>query len=500
MEEKNTPQSPHFPTGKQEFWLLIAMAVCSVLIVDFALYGGLNLGFAIMSILISVLSTVYLRKKRPGPYCICLFILNLIIAASFIRSDDGFVKFVMLCFLLLSGNLQLTLLAGQNRRKSSGITSLLDAPRAFFALGFGQLGNSMGGLNDARKNGGPAVRNNVAILTGLVIAVPVLAILIPLLIEADAAFEGLVGLLPAFNLSETIIALMFGIPLACILYTRNAALKHKPKEVPAPWKGKQFNPLTINTVLVMVCLLYLVYLISQLAYFVGGFSGILPEEYTMAQYARRGFFEMAWLAAINLGIMTVCVGLTEKKGGRTPLLTRLLCLFIGIITLFFTVAASAKMLLYIDSYGLTRLRLLTEVIMIFIALTVIFVAIWLFRPKFAYMKAVLLTALLMGSCVAWADVDTVVAAYNVNAYQTGRLATVDISHLSSLGDGAIPYIEELTKDQNQNVSLHAKRVLINYGSNDEDLRSFNIASSLAEDILARYRVDSEEQVDSGFQS
>lgn len=499
MEEKITPRSPHFPAGKWEFWLLIAMAVCSVLIVDFALYGGLNLGFGLMSMCIIVLSTVYLRKKKHGPYCTCLLVLNLIIAASFLRSDDGLVKFVMLCFLLLSGNLHLSLLSGQNRRKSSDITSLLDAPRAFFYLGFGQMGNAMGGLNDTRKNAGTAVKKNMAVLTGLAIAVPVLAILIPLLMKADAAFEGLLNLLPHFDLSEAIIALMFGLPLACVLYTRNTALKHKPKEAPSFWAPRRFNPLTVNTVLIMVCLLYLVYLISQLAYFVGGFSGILPEDFTLAQYARRGFFEMAWLAAINLGIMTVSVGLTEKTDGCTPLLTRLLCLFVGIVTLFFTVAASAKMLLYIDSFGLTRLRLLTEVIMIFIALTVIFVAIWLFKPKFAYMKAVLLTALLMGSCVAWADVDTVVAAYNVNAYQTGQLETIDVSHLSTLGDGAVPYIEKLAKDPNQDISQRALRALVNYGSDDVDLRSFNIASSIAEDILEKYRVDTEEQANRDFQ-
>ena len=52
---------------------------------------------------------------------------------------------------------------------------------------------------------------------------------------------------------------------------------------------------TLCVALGMISLVYVLYLVSQLAYFSGGFSGILPKGYTMAEYARRGFFEMAWL-------------------------------------------------------------------------------------------------------------------------------------------------------------------------------------------------------------
>lgn len=484
--------SSHFPAGKPEIRLLIAITLTAVLLADFVIYGGLNLGFAITGIACIVLSNFYLctnGSKLTG-YNIALIVLDLIIAGSFVRSDDGFVKFVMVCFLLISGNLSLTLMTGQNRRSPNGITSLLDAPRALFSLGLGQMPNALGGLNDARKNAGSGGKKSMAVLAGLAVAVPVLAILIPLLMRADAAFEGLMDLLPEMDISEPILALLFGLPLACVLYARNAALKHKAKEAPSPWTPRQFNSLTINTVLFAVCGVYLVYLFSQLAYFIGGFAGILPEEYTMAEYARRGFFEMAWLSAINLVIMTLAVALSERKEGRTPLLTRLLCQFIGVVTLFFTVAASSKMFLYIGSYGLTRLRLLTEVIMVFIALTVLFVTLWLFKPKFAYMKAVLLSALIIGACVAWADVDTVVAAYNVNAYQSGQLETVDMTHLCALGDGAVPYIQELTNDSDPQIANRAQRHLQNRaGSIFEDLRGYNIASGTAETILEDYRID-----------
>lgn len=484
--------SPHFPTGKREIILLITMAVCGVLLADFICYGGFNLGFALAAMAVSIASYTYLRRSgcKGGGYANALFGLNLIIAASFLRSDDGFVKFVMVCFLLIGGNLSMVLTAGQNRRHPGGLLSLLDAPMAIFSFGLGQLGSAFRGVNEARKNAGTAGKKNMAVLAGLAVAVPVMAVLIPLLIRADAAFEGLVNLLPKMDLSEPFLALLLGIPMACVLYARNAGLMHRPKTEQDSWSPRRFSSLTINTVLICVVAVYGVYLVSQLAYFVGGFSGILPAEFTMAEYARRGFFEMTWLAVINLGIIVAAVALAEPRDSKVPLATRALCLFIGIVTLFFAATASAKMFLYIGSYGLTRLRLLVQVIIIFIALTVVFVAVWLFKPKFSYMKAVLLSAMVIGACVAWADVDTVVAAYNVDAYQSGKLESVDIGHLCALGDGAVPYLEELSQDSDSSIASAALNELHRRaGTGNSDIRAWNMASSAALEILKDYHVE-----------
>ena len=488
--EDNTPKTTHFSTGKREIRFGIGILVIFVFMADFWAYGGLNLGFAVTAMAGTVISALYLIRSgcRPTLYSGTLLVLALVCGGSFVRSDDALVEFVMLCLLLLSGSLGLTLMAGKNRRSPNGVTSLLDGPMAVFTLGIGELSNAFGGLNDARKNAGTNGKKNIAVLAGLAIAVPVLAILIPLLISADAAFEGLMLLLPEVDFTEPIIAIVLGVPAACVVYTRNTALKHAPAKAPSSWAPKSISHLTVNTVLAAVSILYAVYLFSQLAYFVGGFSGILPQGYTVAEYARRGFFEMAWLSAINLGIITVAIGLCDKKNGRAPLSVRLLCLFIGLVTLFFAVAASGKMLHYIGSYGLTRLRLLTQVIIVFLALAVVFVLAWLFRPKFAYMKALVLTAMLMASAVAWTDVDTVVAAYNVGAYQSGQLETIDVSHLRSLGDGAVPYLLELTKDDDPLVAEAASDALCDRNAtNSSDLRSWNYVAYSTRDMLMQHQ-------------
>lgn len=488
-ENKNLPwqggenvPTQSFPVGKREAVFAAAAVVCGLLLSNFTLYGGFHLGFAVAAGLWIVVSAAYLLRSgcRLSGYSGALLGLSLVIAAGFARSDDGFVKFVMVCFLCVSTNLGLCLLAGQNGRSTHGITSLLDAPRGLFVLGFGKLTPAFQGIGQALKNGGPAIRKGGAVALGLAVAVPVLGIVIPLLMSADAAFEGLVDLLPRFALGELIGTVLFGAIAACVAYSRGLGLRHSPKPTAAARGKRTVSHLTVDTVLAAVCGVYFVYLISQLAYFVGGFSGILPEGFTMAEYARRGFFEMAWLCAIDLAVMSVSVGIVAKQEGRAPLSTRLLCLFIGVVTVFLVATASAKMLLYIDAYGLTRLRVLTEVIMVFLGITTVIVSIWLFLPALPYMKWVLILALVMGAAVFWVDVDSVVACYNVTAYQSGRLETVDMDHLKRLGDSAMPYVARLTEDPDEVVAFRAKAILKEHGYGCEDLRSWNFATWYAE--------------------
>ena len=470
------------PAGKRELLFILLCALCSMLLVNVTLFGGCNLGFAVASSVSILLAAGYLLLggAKPTAYSLAILILCLVIAGSFARSDDGFVKFVMVCFLLVGVNLGLCLLAGKNRRDPGSAASLADAGFALFNMGFGELPASTRGLTNALRNSGTLGQKGAAVLLGLGFAIPALLVIVPLLMAADAAFEGLLDKLPAFNVGEFITTLMFGFLGCFILYTRATALRFSPNWEFGHRTRKGLPSLTLNTLLISVVLVYLVYLASQLAYFVGGFSGILPEEYTMAEYARRGFFEMAALCAVNLGIMVFSLSLCRDGAPKS---TRLLCLFLGVMTVFFLSTASAKMLMYIGSYGLTRLRVLTQVIMVFMGLVTILVSVWLFVPKLAYMKAVVLLALVMGAAVSWADVDTQVAKYNVNAYLSGQMETIDMDHLGSLGDGALPHIYRLSLEAEDPLVREMAEDLIYYHEyrTDMDIRSWNYVNHKAQE-------------------
>lgn len=480
------PQKVIFPMEKKEFLFALGCLISGLMLVNSVYAAGFQLGFAVAAILCIFLGAGYLLSRgcKANGYSLTILGLCVVIAGSFARADDAFVKFVMLCFLVLGTNLGFCLLAGKNRRSPAGLGSLNDAGYTFFRLGFGHLGTATKCLSDGLRNGNAVGRKCGAVLLGLGLCIPILAIMIPLLMQADAAFEALLDLMPTISFGEIFATVLFGIGIALFQFSRGTALKHQPSTPLVSKVKARLSSLTANTVLCAVCLLYCVYLLSQLSYFIGGFAGLLPQEYTLAEYARRGFFEMALLCAINLGLIILALSLSAPNS-RAPLSTRLLCLFIGLATLFFVAAASAKMFLYIDSFGLTRLRVLTQVIMCFLGLVTVFLCIWLFVPRLPYMKAVILTALILGALVSWVDVDTQVAKYNVDAYLSGQLETVDVSHLKWLGNGATAHILRLAQEaEDAAVAQSAQNILRQRQNNSTfDFRGWNYVNQEAANIL-----------------
>lgn len=493
MDEQYPLNLPFFPARRKELVFGGLILLWALALSNFILYGGFNLGFALAETACMVSTAGYLlcSGRKGNWYSWSLLTLSAAIALGFARSDDGFVKFVMVCFLFVSGNLGLSVMAEQNRWAPASVGSLLDPFRTCFSLGVGRLPEAFRGLSRTLRGSGRVGKISGGVLLGIVIAVPILAILIPLLVSADAAFDGLVRMLPQFDLSEAVSTVLLGAMAACVLYTRGTALCHQPRTETAPPRNKKgLSILTVNTVLGAISFVYLVYLVSQLAYFIGGFAGILPEGYTTAEYARRGFFEMAWLCILNLSIMIFGVGVTAKKKGRTPLPTRILCLFVGIVTLFFVIASGAKMWLYIGTFGLTRLRVLTMVIMVFLGITTALVSLWLFLPKIPYMKGIMLAALVIGAAVIWADVDTQVARYNVNAYLSGKLETVDVAYLANdLGSGAVPYLYRLSVEAPDEAIRLLAEGQLRGASKIDDFREWNYADYAADAYLTREVTD-----------
>lgn len=498
-----------YPANQKERRFGVAVIAGAMLTTNSILTCGYHLGFAVGVIWILLWSMGYLLTtggKLTLYRAICL-VLSVAIAGSFLRSDDGLVKFFMLLFLLVGSNLTLCLTAEQNLRQPEQASSLLDAPRAMFVFGWGRLSPVLRGLSqliapEKKKRRGSA-------LLGIILAGMVLAVLVPLLISADAAFEGLMSFLPKmkFQSDELVGTLLIGGWMSLILYTRGVALRYAPKEEAAQKQHSGiFNRLTIHIVLTAVVGVYVVYLVSQLAYLLGGFAGLLPQGFTIAEYARRGFFEMFLLCAINLTLIILAVRLERREEGPSRF-TKLLSLFIGIFSLFLVVSASARMGLYIQRFGLTKLRVLTEVIMLWLGITTAVVCVWRYIPKLPYMKIVLMATLLLGAIVSWVDVDTQIARYNVNAYLSGQLSEVDVWYLRGLSSGAVPYLAELLDAPDPEVAEEAKtalRMLVRYqygvaqienGDQEEeywelvpqeygtDLRGWDFASAQARKLL-----------------
>ena len=208
----------------------------------------------------------------------------------------------------------------------------------------------------------------------------------------------------------------------------------------------------------------------------------LPKDFTVAEYARRGFFEMCAIVAINLGLIVLAAGLCRKEQGRVPGAVKGLALFLCVFSLILVATALSKMVLYMGSFGLTRLRVLTSVFMVFLGLVVAAEAVKLFVRRLPVVQwAVVLGAvLLIGLSVA--NVDGLVARYNVDAWRSGKLDSLDVDMICELGDGATPVLVELAEEEDPAVANKARREL-KYRDPETDWRSWNLVTQRANEAL-----------------
>jgi len=82
---------------------------------------------------------------------------------------------------------------------------------------------------------------------------------------------------------------------------------------------------------------------------------------------------MSVIAAINLALIFVMLLISTKKDGKICIALKVFGTFIGAFTLVIIGTALSKMILYINRFGMTQLRITTSAFMIF--LTIVFVSV-----------------------------------------------------------------------------------------------------------------------------
>lgn len=101
---------------------------------------------------------------------------------------------------------------------------------------------------------------------------------------------------------------------------------------------------------------YLMFFGVQGSYLFGAFARNLPEGFTVALYARQGFFELCGIMGLNFCLLwLVCYSSISPV--RENKSTRIICTVLLAESILFAVTAMSKLILYIDCFGFTPLRL-----------------------------------------------------------------------------------------------------------------------------------------------
>lgn len=453
-------RKPYFGTDRNGVVFALILLCLSVLCVNsylFARRPGLGASIYTVAILFTLATYLFKKRKTVTFYGIFCMIAYLAFAVSF-SVTGSFSFFAVNALFVLSGVIYLEFM---EQRKYDGFRSIGDLCRAMFVLTFGRVHYGVYALfHKSAADGTIQKRKASGVLIGIAIAVPFLAIIIPLLILSDAAFENLLSNITLSTLIEILLSVIFGVLVFVLLFSRALCIPREKRSASEKKARSGLEPVILVTFLSMIAALYVVYLFTQIAYFFNGFAGLLPDGFSVAEYARRGFFEMSIICAINLLIVFLANLLCKKSDGKTPRAVKLLSLFLCIFSLFLAATVLSKIGLYIHSFGMTRLRILTSLFTILLAVIFIAVSFHLFRKNVPYMKITLVAATLLLLFATYADVDRLVAAYNIRAYQSGKLDSIDMETISELhSPTVIPYVFELVDDADTKVSVQAKRIL-----------------------------------------
>lgn len=265
------------------------------------------------------------------------------------------------------------------------------------------------------------IRKAGSILLGLVLAIPVLVIVLPMLGSADEDFNSFLnGLMDYISqdlstfigrliLTVPVCAYLFGMSYGCIHRRRTEMIeKESIREM-----GKEIHTvpdLAVSTAYMTVAACYLLFMFFQGRYLFSAFAGIRPEMYTYAEYARKGFFELCFVASFNLIIFFAANMFAKTHSGDNRML-RIINILFAVLTLLLIGTAMSKMALYIGAYGLTVKRIQTMVFMIWLTAVFLMIIMAQFR------KVLLIRAGVMSGAGCYAllcilPLETITAAVN----------------------------------------------------------------------------------------
>lgn len=485
--------------------LLFGYLFCRVFPIADSPFGGLL--FTLM-LFISAFVVIKIKGSKIGAKPIIVALSAIIISATLIITSNAFLHFfsyayslVIFCYFVYSA---------LGNSVKSGFSDLIvaDFLKALFVLPFCSFGYMFRALFSGKAKGSGKVF--LKVLIGIAIAI-VPTIVVFVLLSYDNNFIKLINNIFDFNLDEFwshIGSLILGVPIGLYIYglfissvdkkCKNVLNEDSCRKV---INSMRIAPVaTIIAATAPVLFLYVVFFISQWKYYVSGFTGVLPDDFSYADYAREGFFQLCTVSVINLILILAVILFIKADNKLGQVLNKIVVILFSLSTLILISTAISKMAMYINTYGLTPKRVYATWLMLLIALIFLIISVRQFVVKLKAVAVSLVVTVIMFSFVALPNVDGIIAKYNVGRYLEGSLLTVDIDAMEELGSSAIPSLIVLAKplenkgrsktlEENSlynEVTQYLNNVANEIKESEKDIFSFTLPDAMAEKALKEY--------------
>ena len=481
-----------------------------------------NLGAFLVLVVALIGTMIYLNAKgvRQTGRSIAVFIICAAGSLPFLLFDAIGMYLLLLAIVLFAGFYWIAVSTGNSVEERVSGFVLTDWVNQTFVVPFSNFLGLFVSIKTASKDTKRGKTVLVGVI-GLCIAIPLIIGVTTLLIESDAGFEKFANDFSEWigieDIGTYLLKFIGGIPIACYLfgsvygnykkrYTDSMTKEQAVKNLEA---AHRIPRAAIIPPLAVFCILYIIYIIVMSVYLFSGLTGKLPDEwFVYAEYARRGFFELCGVAAINLFILAFTYSFAKRMAGEYPKAMRILSGLLCIMTELLVATAVSKMLLYADAYGLSRLRIYTFWFLILLFIVFAILIIWHIRP-FNAGRPIVITSVCLVIALCLANTDDIIAKYNVWQYQEGKIRTsaVDTDMLSRMSDAVLPYLVDLRDNSpNFGIRLSAREAIktINtrhiYGNgmlpeSKNSFRSWSIQSAMLKKYLPEDQALSAEEAD-----
>ncbi len=277
----------------------------------------------------------------------------------------------------------------------------------------------------------------------IAIALPIVIVFAMLLTQADPVFGSFVRI-PNIDLSHVIVAGFFAWVVAGWLH--RSFLARTDEQTPVTTTSLPFaiGATDLAFVLGALNVLFAAFVVVQIGWLFGGESLVLRTTgLSYAAYARRGFFELIWVAALLLPTLLCARALIPADDLRALRLFRRLAIPLVILLGAIAASAVARMSLYIRYYGLTDDRIYASAFMVWLVLVFAWLGLTVLRLRprtFVAGMAVSGFAVLFAlNCI---NPDAYVARDNLvrGSWHTTGAPRTDLAYLASLGGDAVPLV------------------------------------------------------------
>lgn len=330
------------------------------------------------------------------------------------------------------------------------------------------------------------------ILIGVIIALPLLVVIITLLSSADMVFgyyfANATKIFNKINIEEFVPHVILSLVVALYLFGYVWGMKNEEKEHEKDISTSKMSwgLVAVITVLVALNIIYLLFTIIQFSYLYGGGVIALPANFTYAEYARKGFFELAAVTFINFIIVVTCLKYMNKSNNKLQNITKILLSVLVAFNLNMLFSANFKLTLYEDTYGYTFLRVSVHLFMLLLFILCLIVATGIWCRKIHIVKNIIIITIIMYTVINYINIDGIIARKNIKRYYgTGN---IDIVYLTSLSSEVVPYLLELKDNSDSNIKMiiednlnHRKQVL----DKEKSWTEFNFSKNKVRKLISQ---------------